>query len=244
MGFLRQTAEQFSVVQLTPEGRSVLSLRKPVTLTTPTSDAPAPVGVEDYDEILFERLRKLRKGLADERNVPAYVVFSDAALRQMARDYPADAPAFSKISGVGEKKLKEFGPLFLAEIVLHGQTHPRRSFSIPLTVPPIKQPGDSARETFTRFHAGLSIEEIARERGLTIGTLYSHLSLAVEVGERVDLHRFFTADQLKQVEGAFIKIGASNLTGVREVLGNQFDYGLLRLYRAVHFKDAPPSPNR
>jgi ATP-dependent DNA helicase RecQ len=244
MGFLRQTAEQFSVVQLTPEGRSVLSLRKPVTLTTPTSDVPAPVGVEEYDEILFERLRKLRKGLADERNVPAYVVFSDAALRQMARDYPADETAFSKISGVGEKKLKEFGPLFLAEITLHGQAHPRRSFSIPLTVPPIKQPGDSARETLTRFRAGFSIEQIAGERGLTTGTLYSHLVMAVEGGEGVDLHRFFTADQLKQVEAAFTKIGASNLTGVWEAMDNQFNYGLLRLYRAVHFKDARPSPNR
>ncbi len=71
------------------------------------------------DEALFERLRRLRKQLADERNVPAYIIFSDVSLRQMARDVPRDEKAFSLISGVGDKKLREFSPMFLSVIKRH-----------------------------------------------------------------------------------------------------------------------------
>jgi ATP-dependent DNA helicase RecQ len=65
----------------------------------------------------FERLRKLRKRIADERSVPAYVVFSDATLVQMAEQHPRTANALLKISGVGPKKLAEYGGLFLEELV-------------------------------------------------------------------------------------------------------------------------------
>jgi ATP-dependent DNA helicase RecQ len=74
-------------------------------------------------------LRQLRKQLADERGVPAYIVFSDVSLRQMSRDYPADERAFGRISGVGQKKLEEFGTTFLAEIAAHLQQNPRQVFA-------------------------------------------------------------------------------------------------------------------
>ena len=81
------------------------------------------------DEALFDRLRQLRKQLADERDVPAYIVFSDVALRQMARDYPANEREFSRISGVGEKKLREFGAVFLAAIAAYLHGNPRQIFA-------------------------------------------------------------------------------------------------------------------
>lgn len=71
------------------------------------------------DEALFERLRRLRKRLADERNVPAYIVFSDVALRHMASSLPSNDREFLAVNGVGEKKLKEFGAVFLAEIAIY-----------------------------------------------------------------------------------------------------------------------------
>jgi ATP-dependent DNA helicase RecQ len=74
-------------------------------------------------------LRQLRKSLADERNVPAYIVFSDVSLRQMARYYPVDEEQFAGISGVGEKKQREFGRVFLAEIAKHLGSHPRQIFA-------------------------------------------------------------------------------------------------------------------
>lgn len=134
LGYLTQNPERFNVLDLTDAGREVLRDRKPVTLTSPLLAPAEPEknrrqGEISCDEELFERLRQLRKKLADQRNVPAYIVFSDVALRQMARYYPATGGQFTRISGVGEKKLAEFGPDFLAEIAAHLQTHPRQIFA-------------------------------------------------------------------------------------------------------------------
>ena len=135
LGFLTQRAEKFSILELTAEGRLVLNGDRPVTLTEPMvqtrvtlAGARAPqaksqrTGEIPCDEALFERLRQLRKKLADERDVPAYIVFSDVSLRQMARDLPADEREFRNISGVGEKKLQRFGAIFLSEIAGYLQT--------------------------------------------------------------------------------------------------------------------------
>jgi ATP-dependent DNA helicase RecQ len=86
-------------------------------------------GAIDCDESLFERLRHLRRKLADERNVPAYVIFSDVSLRQMARSYPTNTNEFRRIPGVGEQKLHDFAELFLSEIESYLGVNPRRTFS-------------------------------------------------------------------------------------------------------------------
>lgn len=129
LGLLKQTAGKFSILELTPKGLEVLSERRPVTLTQLAATPASPeiqqktrrTGEIVCDEALFNRLRHLRKKLADERNVPAYIVFSDISLRQMASDFPSDESEFLRVNGVGEKKLKEFGTVFLAEIAAHLQ---------------------------------------------------------------------------------------------------------------------------
>jgi ATP-dependent DNA helicase RecQ len=133
-GFLFQNTAKFNVIELTTAGLAVLKSRQKITLTQPIA-APEP-GPEKHrageiacDEALFARLRQLRKRLADELGVPSYIVFSDVSLRQMARYYPAGDAEFARISGVGEKKLREFGAVFLAEIAAHLQTYPRQMFA-------------------------------------------------------------------------------------------------------------------
>jgi ATP-dependent DNA helicase RecQ len=79
----------------------------------PTHDGDATAA----DAELFERLRALRKRLADERKVPAYVVFSDRTLQAMAAQKPCTADGLLEIHGVGQKKLDEYGEVFLEQIV-------------------------------------------------------------------------------------------------------------------------------
>jgi ATP-dependent DNA helicase RecQ len=241
LGYLQQSTERYAVVRLTPEGRAALSRRKKITLTKPVT-APQPkfhqIGEIGCDEALFDRLRQLRKRLADEQAVPPYIIFSDVALRQMARNYPATDRDFSRISGVGEKKLREFGAVFLAEIADHLRTNPRQifaddSFGTPDNPPPRPRLGDSARETLRSFQAGKPVEQIARERGLVPGTIYSHLAEAVEAGEPLELNRFLTAAQQKEIDEAFARVGFGSLGPVHEHLGGRFEYGLLRIYRAA-----------
>ncbi|MFN2520343.1 MAG: ATP-dependent DNA helicase RecQ [Candidatus Limnocylindria bacterium] len=70
-------------------------------------------GPDVGDAELFERLRQLRRRIADEEGVPAYIVFSDAVLRQMAERAPATSAALLALSGVGPAKLERYGPRFL-----------------------------------------------------------------------------------------------------------------------------------
>ena len=107
LGDLRQTTGKFSVLELTNEGLAALKQRRKITLTKPVAVPETKThraGEIACDEVLFDQLRKLRRQLADERNVPAYIVFSDVALRQMARDYPESEREFARIIGVGEKE--------------------------------------------------------------------------------------------------------------------------------------------
>ena len=239
LGYLRQSTDRYAVIELTAAGRATLSKRQTVTLTKPVA-APEPqkhrVGEIACDEALFERLRTLRKKLADGQAVPPYIIFSDVSLRQMAREYPANEREFARISGVGEKKLREFGAVFLAEIAAHLQANPRQIFadnSFDAGLPPRRHLGDSARDTLRRFLAGKPVAEVARERSLASSTIYGHLAEAMESGERLDLRRFVTADQQKEIEEAFARVGLSSVGTARESLGNRYDYGVLRIVRAA-----------
>jgi len=131
-GLLMQEAGQFPVIALTDSGLEALRSRRVINLTKPmATKKPATqprAGEIECDETLFDRLRKLRKRLADERGVPAYVVLGDNALRQMARDYPIRTADLQGVAGIGEKKLAEFGDLFTREIAAYLQTYPKVLF--------------------------------------------------------------------------------------------------------------------
>ncbi|MEO5804649.1 MAG: helix-turn-helix domain-containing protein, partial [Verrucomicrobiota bacterium] len=177
----------------------------------------------------------LRKKLADERAVPSYIIFSDVSLRQMARSYPANEQEFTRISGVSQKKLEEFGEAFLAEIALHLLTEPRQIFADDSFVaPPAKTHlGDTVRETMKLFRAGQSVEQISRSRGITTGTVFGHLATAIESGENIELNQFFTDEDQQKIAAAFAQCGFGNIVGAKEFLANKFDYGLLRIFRAA-----------
>jgi ATP-dependent DNA helicase RecQ len=158
LGFLRQTTEKFSVIELTDEGRAALRDRRKVALTKPAA-VPEPkakrAGEIACDEALFERLRTLRRRLADERDVPAYIIFSDVALREMARNYPADLVAFGRISGVGRQKRDQFGEAFVEEIAHYLRGNPRQIFA-----DSFKAPATPSQAAF-----GHSYPSFSRKRG-------------------------------------------------------------------------------
>ncbi len=133
LGYLAVAAGEYATLELTAEGRELLRSRAAVTLTKPMLTPKARrvvhrAGEVECDEILFERLRTLRKRLADERRVPAYIVFGDTTLRAMARYYPEDLAAMESIPGMGEKKRAEFGEIFAAEIASYLRDNSRQSF--------------------------------------------------------------------------------------------------------------------
>ena len=242
LGWLRQDTEKFNTIDITNEGRAALKARQKITLTRAIT-APEPAakhraGEIECDELLFDKLRALRKRLADERSVPPYIIFSDVSLRQIARNYPQDDASFSRISGVGEKKLREFGSIFIEEVAAHLQSNARQvfadDFSTEAPPPPMRSSlNDTARETLYFFRQGKTVEQIAVIRSLKESTIYSHLEDAMRAGEKIELDRLLGEKGKKEIAEAFKRHGFGNLTGAVESLGGRYSHGQLRIYRAA-----------
>jgi ATP-dependent DNA helicase RecQ len=242
LGLLFQNTEKFSIVEITGAGRAALKSRQKVTLTkpvAPTEPQKHRAGEIGCDEALFEKLRFLRKQLADEHGVPPYIIFSDVSLRQMARFYPQGDQEFSRISGVGDKKLREFGAAFLGEIARHLQSNPRQIFAddsfVEPAAPAPRRPRltSTVRETLHFFRQGRAVSEIARVRGLKDDTIYSHIEEAMLAGEMIDVNNLVSAGARRDIAAAFKKHGFGNLAGVVESLGGRHGYGECRIVRAA-----------
>ncbi|MFU8893250.1 MAG: DNA helicase RecQ [Luteolibacter sp.] len=228
---------------VTPAGVEALKSRSPIILTRlmATEKKPAAIRAGDIpcDEALFEKLRALRKQLADEAGVPPYVVFTDVTLRHIARDYPATLREFATIPGVGERKLADFGGLFIAAVNGWLDTgNERRSFD-PLAIStsparPVRPTGTNgtAAVSMECFEAGKSIAAIADERGLAENTIESHIAQAIEAGREVDLSRICTDDEQREIRAALEDYQEAALKPVFEHLGGRISYGKLRIMRA------------
>jgi ATP-dependent DNA helicase RecQ len=132
-GCLIRTEGEYPTLGVTAKGHRALRGEEAVsllrTVARPRREKPSrpalpavPAGVNRgaTDEDLFETLRVLRRAMAEERGIPPYLIFSDASLREMARERPATKESFLQIKGVGLRKLQELGPRFLACIREHG----------------------------------------------------------------------------------------------------------------------------
>lgn len=127
--YLIQDVEKFSTLDLTNHGMAFLKDKDAsieLTRVSQSRGSQKPIkGTIECNEELFTKLRQLRKALADELDIPAYVIFSDVALRQMARDFPKTPNEFMRIQGVGEKKLDDFGDDFMEEIADFLEANPQ-----------------------------------------------------------------------------------------------------------------------
>ncbi|MGY2798141.1 ATP-dependent DNA helicase RecQ [Ewingella americana] len=126
LGMIMQNIAMHSALQLTEAARPVLRGEIPLQLAVPriqtlkikSSSSQKTYG-GNYDRKLFAKLRKLRKTLADENNVPPYVVFNDTTLLEMAEQLPVSPSELLDITGVGQRKLEKFGRPFMAMIRDH-----------------------------------------------------------------------------------------------------------------------------
>ncbi len=240
LGYLQQNAAAFHVVELTAAGLAVLKSRQGVQLTRPMT-APAAerhrTGEIACDEALFARLRGLRKRLADDRGVPPYIVFSDVSLREMARSYPEDRTAFGRISGVGAQKLREFAEPFLEEVRAYAREHGKQTFADHPVAQAWKSPlrsklTDTVRATLDFFRAGRGVAEIAPMRQMAESTIFSHLAIAIECGEAVDVSAYVTPAAEAEIRAAFRQHGLVSAGIVHEAMKGKYDYGPLKLVRA------------
>ncbi|GAA5508864.1 DNA helicase RecQ [Novipirellula caenicola] len=183
--YLQRTGE-YQLVSLSESGRRLLHRDGNPRLSVPGKakrSRSRAVSVDSWDGVdrgLFEALRSKRSAIASENNVPAYIVFGDATLRELARVRPTTLEAFGKIKGVGDRKLADFGETFLEPIRAYSETHQLemdvKTVPAPLaTAPRAVLPNANSISAFDHFRRGESIEEVAEKLGRAVSTVVGYL---------------------------------------------------------------------
>jgi len=225
-GLVDETTDGYRILKLNKLSWEVLRKQRSVHIAitqTPAAKALADINSKGAEvEILFERLRKLRKQVADAQSVPPYVVFADSSLRLMAQQQPQTIEAFAEISGVGTHKLTQYGDKFVSEI---------RAFCEEQKLP-VPLPANTHMVTLQFYQQGLSVEEIAQKRGFSPRTIITHLSELLEMKQPVDIERLVSPEQQKLILQAIQAVGADSLKNIREHLGEEYGYEEIQLVRS------------
>ena len=249
---LAQVSEgKYQTVSLSDEGLEALKQRTPVILSrtwpgevmSERSESRPKREADGYDEGLFDRLRSWRRTVADERNVPAYVIFGDVTLRHIARAYPQSPERLRSVPGIGEKKLAEFGEDVIRIVDEWLDDHSKREFAPTKPAAPPKElrMGTTVVTTLSLFRQGHAVKMIAENRGLSPSTIYRHLETAIESGEPLSMSDFFASEEIDALREAFRKQDSFTLTPIFEQFGGTFDFDRLRIFRAFLNRESAES---
>ncbi|MCB0595635.1 MAG: DNA helicase RecQ [Lewinellaceae bacterium] len=227
-GYIEIAHDQHGAVKLTPASQRVLFENEAVQLVrfatikerqevekARAKQSAKPQRVRDE---LFEKLRQLRKQLAQERGVPPYIVFNDATLEEMAATRPMTDEEMKNVNGVGERKLQLYGSYFIDAIIEF--------------VGPAGSHGNAStyQVTYEMYQRGLSVEEIARKRQISPSTIYSHLAVLYEQGHDVALEEMVSPAEVDKVLKCLRYLQEPyKLKDIFDYLGEQVPYHRIRL---------------
>ncbi|MDO1448696.1 DNA helicase RecQ [Rhodocytophaga aerolata] len=191
----------------------------PITQTKPAEPKKSKAAL--LQDQLLERLKRVRKQIADAQNVPPYIVFNDNSLAEMANKRPGNKEQFAQISGVGAKKMELYGYAFLKEI---------KEFVLTQTQEGTKIKGSTYLLTYEMYQQGHTLEEIASLRNLNIVTIQSHIATLWEQEYDLDIFEFINPHEIKIIEQAIDKVGDSTKAKeVFELLQGKYDYFKIKL---------------
>lgn len=186
------------------------------------------------DDPLFETLREVRRSIAERENVPPFVIFSDAALKDMCAKLPRTSEDFLGVSGVGELKLKKYGLEFIQAIRQFCEAHPERQPEMGQAAAPKKTSkkavGDSHLETLQLHQQNLSIEQIAEKRELALSTVENHLLQCAQQGMEVDFSKLIPTEYIPMLQKAVEEAGRSRLKPIKDLLPEEVSYFMVKSY--------------
>jgi ATP-dependent DNA helicase RecQ len=220
---------EHSVLKCTPLSDAVLFDHKSVTLQRQAEKLVEPVVSkkpkrERFKNELISRLESLCKQLGKEEGLPTYAIFPKGTLKDMAELRPLTIEELTQLNGVGAFKSGKYGQVFIDTI---------RAFMMEQDI--IKKPrGITYIETLNLYRQGLSLEQIANQRGMTTATISSHLARLYERGEELDLQSLLFPDDLQIARQGWRASGFSDQVGkVKEQVGDSMDYSRLHLALAI-----------
>ncbi len=241
-GFMRQVGE-YNCLEVTPAGRQLLKGQAtPTLLRLQVAESAQPLDDQwdGVDRELFEELRGMRNRLAVRKQVPPYIIFSDATLRDLARQRPSNAAGLARVHGIGAQKQKEFGVVVLHTIKEWCQSH-----NLPMNVENTNaavarvssrssRPSESTlSEYFDLFEQGLSIEDVANQLDRSVDTVSKYLGEYVKTHRIVDIDPWIPAQVQKKVRDAIGQVGCERLRPVFEHLESLIDYNSIRIVAIV-----------
>ncbi|MCJ8278611.1 MAG: RecQ family ATP-dependent DNA helicase, partial [Rivularia sp. ALOHA_DT_140] len=236
-GLLEQTTDGYAVLKLNSLSLEVMKKQRSVSIVVPPKQEATWKGRSEKAEqadILFQKLRKLRKQLADLQSVPPYVIFGDSTLKLMTQMKPKNKQEFSQLAGVGSHKLTQYGDKFIAVIQDYLKEQNSSSSSSSSNSNSNSASGDisyTELQTFELHKEGLSIKEIAQQRNLRSSTVTRHLSDLIEKDKPVDLNLLVTVEKQKKIIKVLDILGDVALTPIKDYLGDSYTYDEIRLVR-------------
>ena len=235
-GLLERSADERPVLRLNTASREVLRGERAVQLLQPKHRVrKTRFNDESWDNVdqgLFESLRALRREIADQRNVPAYVLFSDATLRDMARVRPGSATVLLDIRGVGERKLADFGQRFLERIANYCRAQNIAMDVIhrePARRERISKTADTKEQAFELFMKGASVEQVAALTGRASSTSWGYLAEFVQTYRPERLDTWIGPKIYRAVAAAVARHGTAYLKPIFEDIGGEIPYDQIRV---------------
>ncbi len=242
--FLRKEGE-YNVLKITDEGWKLLRGEATPKLLRPAAATKekrkAAVISDSWDGVdrgLFDVLRDLRRAKADAMSVPAYIVFSDTSLRDMARRRPTTIAGFHSVKGVGEKKLADFGQEFITCIANYCQQHgvatdalppdPKAKTTYAVSEPDETGPNLSALAAFRLFREGKSVEEVANFMSRATSTVAGYLAEFIRHDGVTDASPWVPAELIPRIEAAARKHGFEKLRPIFDELNGEASYEHIR----------------
>ncbi len=203
------------------DGRKI-DLVRPEDVMKPVVEKGKPK-TETVKNDLFERLRVLRKQLADAQNVPPYVIFTDTTLEDMARQRPTTPDKLRAVSGVGERKLQLFGRQFLEIITGYVRDENQQNS------PTIR--GSTYQQTLDLYNQGMDVNEIASQRNINLSTVISHLLYLRRSGYEINIENLVDPAERADIERAIQQIGVENnaIKPIYEFFSGKYSYDTLRI---------------
>ncbi|GAA0756946.1 DNA helicase RecQ [Psychroflexus lacisalsi] len=223
LGYIEIAFHRKNALEFSPLAKKVLFENEQVWLTKPKADQPG--FVESKKNIktsnLFNQLKKLRMEISVEENIPPYLVFNDATLKEIEKERPQNEVEFKYISGVNSLKAEKYADEFIDVIKLFNKKKRKKKVS-------------TYDETYELYQKGKSIDEIAKERNLKPTTIVSHLCTLVAKSKPIDLSELVSKTEVKMVENSLKKAPYEGvLKPIYEELNEKLSYEKIRLALAV-----------
>ncbi|MFA6598622.1 MAG: DNA helicase RecQ [Ignavibacteriaceae bacterium] len=235
LGYLDQEEGQYPILKLTNKSKAVLKGEEKVTLVKSVTRKEVEKKEEPHEVDLLSSLKALRNRLAEEARVPAYIIFSDITLIELATYLPQNYSELKKISGFGEIKLQRYGKQFLDVVLIYCKQNKLQSRMTNKTPKRQRKTGssrtteksDTRLESFELFKSGKSIADISVVRNLSTSTIENHLAFFVEVG-KIDVTELVTLEKIGLIEKAIQLHRDLPLSELKKVLGENISYGEIR----------------